>query len=73
MRFKLDIPANPVQGDATPWKPKFLLFPKQIENQIVWLETVMCRKIFLIKQRATKAGPILSGAWEREWKLPENV
>ena len=37
MRFKLDITANPVQGDATPWKSVFLLFPKQIENQIVWL------------------------------------
>ena len=73
MRIKLDIPANPVQGDTTAWKSVFLLFPKQVENQIVWLETVKCRKIFLIKQRATKAGPVLSGAWEREWKLPENV
>ena len=73
MRIKLDIPAHPVQGDATVWKPTFLLFPRQIENQIVWLETVMCRKIFLIKQRATKAGPVMGGAWEREWKLPENV
>jgi hypothetical protein len=73
MRIKLDIPANPVQGDATPWRSTFLLFPKQVENQIVWLETVKCRKIFLIKQRATKAGTITAGAWEREWKLPENV
>lgn len=73
MRIKLDIPANPVQGDTTAWKSVFLLFPKQVENQIVWLETVKCRKIFLIKQRPTKAGPVLSGAWEREWKLPENV
>lgn len=73
MRFQLDIPANPVQGDTTPWKPVFLFFPKQIENQIVWLETVMTRKIYMIKQRATKAGTVLSGAWEREYKLPENV
>jgi hypothetical protein len=73
MRFKLDITANPVQGDATPWKSVFLLFPKQIENQIVWLETVKCRKIFLIKQRPTKAGPVLGGGWDKEWKLPENV
>jgi hypothetical protein len=73
MRFKLDITANPVQGDATPWKSVFLLFPKQIENQIVWLETVKCRKIFLIKQRPTKAGPVLGGDWDKEWKLPENV
>jgi hypothetical protein len=73
MRFKLDIPANPVQGDTTAWKPVFLLFPKQIENQIVWLETVKYRKIYMIKQRPTKAGPVLGGAWEHEWKLPENV
>jgi len=73
MRYKLDIPANPVQGDATPWKPKFLFLPRQIDNQIVWLETVFTRKIYMIKQRPTKAGPVLSGAWEREWKLPENV
>jgi hypothetical protein len=73
MRYKLDITANPVQGDATPWKPVFLLLPKQIGNQIVWLETVFARKIYMIKQRATKTGTVLSGAWEREWKLPENV
>jgi len=73
MRFKLDITANPVQGDTTPWKPVFLLFPKQVENQIVWLETVMCRKIFLVKQRSTKAGPVLGGGWDKEFKLPENV
>ena len=73
MRIKLDIPAHPVQGDTTPWKPRFLLFPKQIENQIVWLETVYSRNIYMIKQRSTKAGPVLSGDWEREWKLPENV
>jgi len=73
MRYKLDVPANPVQGDATPWKPTFLLLPKQIENQIIWLETVFTRKIYMIKQRPTKTGPVLGGAWEREWKLPENV
>lgn len=73
MRWKLDIPANPVQGDVTPWRSVFLLFPKQVENQIVWLETVKCRKIFLIKQRATKAGTVTAGDWDREWKLPENV
>lgn len=73
MRFKLDIPANPVQGDTTAWKRTFLLVPKQIENQIVWLETVMTRKKYMIKQRPTKVGPVLDGAWEREWKLPENV
>lgn len=73
MRFTLDVPANPVQGDTTPWKSHFLLMPKQIENQIVWLETVKTRKIYMIKQRATKLGTVLSGDWEREWKLPENV
>lgn len=73
MRFKLDTPADPTNGDATPWRPMFLLFPKQVENQIVWLETVMCRKIFMIKQRATKAGPVTAGGWEKEFKLPENI
>lgn len=73
MRFKLDITANPVQGDTTPWKPTFLWLPQQIENQFVWLETVKCRKIFLVKQRSTKAGLVLSGDWDKEFKLPENV
>jgi hypothetical protein len=73
MRIKLDISANPVQGDSTPWKPKFLWLPKQIENQIVWLETVMCRKIYMIKQRSTEAGLVLRGGWDKEFKLPENV
>jgi hypothetical protein len=73
MRFKLDITANPVQGDTTPWKPTFLWLPQQIENQFVWLETVMCRKIFLIKQRSTDAGVAIAGGWDKEYKLPENV
>ena len=69
MRFRSEIPADPKNGDSTMWKGYFCLLPRRIGNYIVWLEWAQSRKIFMVRQRATKAGPITAGAWEREFRL----
>lgn len=73
MRYTLDTPINPVQGDTTAWQSRFLWWPRQIDNQIVWWETVTSRKIYMLRQRATKNGTAMSGQWEREYKLKEST
>lgn len=54
-------------GDVTFWRERFAWFPTYMDDgECLWLKPYLKRYVYSVRNRATKAGPMVRGGWDAQ-------